>query len=85
MERSAFNMGSYRGGALWCLREREGTYITFSGLRIARGEDGTWMVLQDGWKVDAVGPAAVHVRYDDNAGIVLAFRGGGSPKGAAPQ
>jgi hypothetical protein len=38
MDRSAFKMGSYGGGALWCLKEREGKYITFNSLRIARQE-----------------------------------------------
>jgi hypothetical protein len=85
MERSAFKMGVYGNGTLWCLKEREGTYITFNGLRIARRErNGTWWPLENGWKVDTVGPATVRVRYNENAGMVLAFRGGSSGYNAAP-
>jgi hypothetical protein len=36
MDRSAFNMGSYGAGALWCLKEREGNYITFNNVRIGK-------------------------------------------------
>jgi hypothetical protein len=32
MDRSAYKMGSYGAGALWCLKEREGKYITFNNL-----------------------------------------------------
>jgi hypothetical protein len=47
MDRSAFKMGSYGAGALWCLKEREGKYITFNNVRIARqGKDGTWMGVE---------------------------------------
>jgi hypothetical protein len=35
MDHSAFKMGSYGAGALWCLKEREGKYITFNNVRIA--------------------------------------------------
>jgi hypothetical protein len=85
MDRSAFKMGVYGGGALWCLKEREGTYITFNGLRIARREEnGSSWPLQKGWKVDAIGPATVHVRYEDDAGAVLPFRGGHGGHMAAP-
>jgi hypothetical protein len=49
MDRSAFKMGSYGAGALWCLKEREGKYITFNNVRIARQEkDGTWMAVEPG-------------------------------------
>jgi hypothetical protein len=52
MDRSAFKMGSYGAGALWCLKERQGKYITFNNVRIARQEkDGTWMAVEPGWTV----------------------------------
>jgi hypothetical protein len=77
MERSAFKMGFFGAGALWCLREPEGTYITFNNVRIARREeDGTWMVLQPGWKVTPVGTVAVRIQQNDDKSAIMPFRGG---------
>jgi hypothetical protein len=77
MDRSAFKMGSYGAGALWCLKEREGKYITFNNVRIARQEkDGTWMAVEPGWTVTKTGPVDVRVQHDGREGVVLAFRAG---------
>jgi hypothetical protein len=79
MERSAFKMGFYRAGAMWCLREPEGTYITFNNVRIARREqDGTWMVLEPGWKIGSVGTVAVRIQRNDERSEIMPFRGGSS-------
>jgi hypothetical protein len=79
MERSAFKMGFYDAGALWRLREPEGTYITFNNVRIARREeDGTWMPLQPGLTVTAVGTMAVRIQQSDKDAAIMPFRGGPS-------
>jgi hypothetical protein len=78
MERSAFKMGFYGAGVLWCLREREGTFITFNNVRIARrDEDGTWWALQPDWKVTPVDPFHVLIQLKESDGVVLPYRGGG--------
>jgi hypothetical protein len=77
MDRFAVKMGSYGARALWCLKEREGKYITFDSLRIARQEkDGTWMAVEPGSTVTKTGPVDVRVQHDRREGVVLAFRAG---------
>jgi hypothetical protein len=82
MERSAFKMGSYGAGALWCVKELEGKYITFNNVRIARQEeDGTWFTLTPGWKVTPAGSIDVHVQLNNGDGVVLPYRWGRSKRG----
>jgi hypothetical protein len=78
MEQSAFRMGHYGVGVLWCVRERGlGTLVTFNNERIARREpDGTWFILKTGWKVTPVGMAEVHVQLNGSDGVIVAYRGG---------
>jgi hypothetical protein len=78
MEQSAFRMGYYGVGLLWCVRERGlGTFITFNNERIARREpNGTWYILKTGWKVTPVGMAEVHVQLHGSDGVIVVFRGG---------
>jgi hypothetical protein len=77
MERSAFKMGFYGAGAMWCLREPGGTYITFNNVRIARREeDGTWRALEPGWKIAPVGTVAVRIQRNDEKSVIMPFRGG---------
>jgi hypothetical protein len=81
MEQSAFKMGHYGVGVLWCVRDRDlGTFITFNHERIARREpNGTWFILvhpQDRMEGNPVGMAEVHVQLNGSDGVVVAFRGG---------
>jgi hypothetical protein len=45
-----FQVGQYGAGILWCLKTREGTFIVFNGLRIAKREalGKTWVSLERG-------------------------------------
>jgi hypothetical protein len=72
-------MGSYGGGILWCLRNSNGTFITFNNVRIARREHDSksWMALQPGWKITKAGSAEVHVQLNGSEGAIVPFRGGG--------
>ena len=74
MEQSAFRMGHYGTGVLWCVRERRaGTFIAFNNVRIAQRE--TWSALQTGWKVTPIGIAEVHVQLNGSDGVIVAYRG----------
>jgi hypothetical protein len=75
MDRSAFKMGSYGAGALWCSKEREGKFI--NNLRIARQEkDGTWMAVEPGWTVTKASLVDVLIQHDGREGVILPFRAG---------
>jgi hypothetical protein len=77
MDRSAFKMGSYGAGALWCTKEREGKYITFNHVRIARQDkDGAWKAIEPGWTVTKTSPVDVLVQHNGRDSITLPFRTG---------
>jgi hypothetical protein len=77
MERSAFKMGTHGAGVLWCTKEREGKYITFNHVRIARQDrDGAWQAIEPGWSVTKTSPVDVLVQHDGRDSITLPFRSG---------
>jgi hypothetical protein len=50
-------LGHYGAGTLWYHSTREGIFIAFNGVRIAkRGRDAkTWVAIETDWKVIPVG------------------------------
>jgi hypothetical protein len=78
---AAFKMGFYGAGALGCVKERDGTFITFNNLRIARqAEDGTWLTLEAGWKVTKAGSIEVLVQLNNGDGVILPYKWGRSKR-----
>jgi hypothetical protein len=48
-------LGRYGSGTLSFLKNREGTFLTFNDLRIAKPDKKTWVALAAGWKVTLSG------------------------------
>lgn len=63
-------VGRYGAGTLWFLTSREGTFITFNGLRIAkRGADKkSWVAVAHDWKVTPVGRGELQIQHNGSEG-----------------
>jgi hypothetical protein len=78
VEKAHYKLGNYGAGTLWYLRNRNGTFIQFNRLHIAKLEpDGTWEPLAPGWKVTSAGVDVLQVQHLDGDGVIVALHRGG--------
>jgi hypothetical protein len=73
-----FKAGVYGAVTLWCVKDDEGTFITFNRLRIAKqsADRKTWEELVPGWTVTPIGRAELWVRHQNAEGVVVSLHGG---------
>jgi hypothetical protein len=74
-----FKLGHYGAGTLWYHRNREGIFIAFNDVRIAkRGRDAkTWVAIETDWQVTPVGRAELQIQHNENDGVLVSLYGGG--------
>jgi hypothetical protein len=72
-----FRAGAYGAITIWCVKNIEGTFITFKGLRIAKQAPDRqgWIVLLPQWTVTPLGKE-LWVQHEGADGVFISLHGG---------
>jgi hypothetical protein len=70
-------LGYYGTAPLWFQRTREGTFVLFNDLPIAkRMADGSvWETIAASWKVTPIGTFEIRVQHNESDGVVVTLQG----------
>jgi len=59
-------IGRYGAGTLWCLTDKEGTFVLFNAMKIAKRSRSGWDRLDKGWKITSLGDSEIRVQLNDS-------------------
>jgi hypothetical protein len=70
-------IGRYGAGLLWSMRNRDGLFILFNTVKIARRSlhASTWVPLKQGWKITSYGGGEIRVQHKESDGVVVSLHG----------
>jgi len=70
-------LGYYGTAPLWFQRTREGTFVLFNDLRIAKrlGQGSAWGTIEPGWTVTPIGSHEIRVQHNESEGVIVSLQG----------
>jgi hypothetical protein len=69
-------LGYYGTAPLWFQRTREGTFVLFNDVRIAKrmGEGSVWEATAPGLTVTPIGTFEIRVQHNDSDGVIVSLQ-----------
>jgi hypothetical protein len=68
-------LGYYGTVPLWFQRTREGTFMLFNDLRIAKRLGSAWGTIEPGWTVTPIGSHEIRVQHSNSDGVIVSLQG----------
>jgi hypothetical protein len=70
-------LGYYGTAPLWIRRNRDGMFVLFNDLPIAKRANAGlgWTTIATGWTVTTIGSLEIHVQHNDSEGVIVPLQG----------